>query len=97
MSIAFLRIAHDAIRYADTMGLPSFSIRRPVTVVMFFLGIVLFGLISWTRLQQELYPPITYPQLSVVTYYKDAAPEEMEILITKPVEGLSVRSVGSGA
>ncbi len=53
---------------------------------MFFLGIVLFGLISWTRLQQELYPPITYPQLSVVTYYKDAAPEEMEILITKPVE-----------
>ena len=86
MSIAFLRIAHDAIRYADTMGLPSFSIRRPVTVVMFFLGIVLFGLISWTRLQQELYPPITYPQLSVVTYYKDAAPEEMEILITKPVE-----------
>ena len=68
------------------MGLPSFAIRRPVTVVMFFLGIVLFGLISWTRLQQELYPPIIYPQLSVVTFYKDAAPEEMEILITKPVE-----------
>ena len=68
------------------MGLPSFSIRRPVTVIMFFLGIVLFGLISWTRLQQELYPPITYPQLSVVTFYKDAAPEEMEILVTKPVE-----------
>ncbi len=68
------------------MGLSSFSIRRPVTVIMFFLGIVLFGLISWTRLQQELYPPITYPQLSVITFYKDAAPEEMEILVTKPVE-----------
>jgi len=68
------------------MGLSSFSIKRPVTVIMFFLGIVLFGLISWTRLQQELYPPITYPQLSVITFYKDAAPEEMEILVTKPVE-----------
>lgn len=68
------------------MGLPDFSIKRPVTVIMFFLGIVLFGLISWTRLQQELYPPITYPQLSVVTFYRDAAPEEMEILVTKPVE-----------
>jgi hydrophobic/amphiphilic exporter-1 (mainly G- bacteria), HAE1 family len=68
------------------MSLPSFSMRRPVTVIMFFLGITLFGLISWTRLQQELYPPIVYPQLSVVTFYKDAAPEEMEILVTKPVE-----------
>jgi len=68
------------------MSLPSFSMKRPVTVIMFFLGITLFGLISWTRLQQELYPPIVYPQLSVVTFYKDAAPEEMEILVTKPVE-----------
>ncbi|MFC1808425.1 efflux RND transporter permease subunit, partial [Candidatus Omnitrophota bacterium] len=68
------------------MGLPSLSVRRPVTIIMFFLGIVLFGFISWSRLPQELYPPITYPQLSVVTFYKDAAPEEMEILITKPVE-----------
>ena len=68
------------------MPLPDFSVRRPVTVIMFFLGIVLFGFISWSRLPQELYPPITYPQLSVVTFYKDAAPEEMEILVTKPVE-----------
>ncbi len=68
------------------MGLANFSVKRPVTVIMFFLGVVLFGLISWTKLQQELYPPITYPQLSIVTFYKDAAPEEMEILVTKPVE-----------
>ena len=68
------------------MALANFSVKRPVTVIMFFLGVVLFGLISWTKLQQELYPPITYPQLSIVTFYKDAAPEEMEILVTKPVE-----------
>ncbi|MFH1867531.1 MAG: efflux RND transporter permease subunit [Candidatus Omnitrophota bacterium] len=68
------------------MALPNFSVRRPVTVIMIFLGVVLFGFISWMRLPQELYPPITYPQLSVVTFYKDAAPEEMEVLVTKPVE-----------
>jgi len=68
------------------MALPNFSVKRPVTVIMCFLGVVLFGLISWSKLPQELYPPITYPQLSVVTFYKDAAPEEMELLITKPVE-----------
>jgi len=68
------------------MSLPSFSMKKPVTVIVAFLGVSLFGLISWTRLQQELYPPIVYPQLSVITSYKDAAPEEMEILVTKPIE-----------
>ncbi len=68
------------------MALPDFSVKRPVTTVMIFLGVLLLGYISWSRLPQELYPPITYPQLTVVTYYKDAAPEEMEILVTKPVE-----------
>jgi len=48
--------------------------------------VVLFGFISLSRLPQELFPPITYPQLTVVTIYANAAPEEIETLITKPVE-----------
>ena len=48
-----------------------FSIKRPVTTVMVYLGVVLLGVIAWTRLPQELVPPITYPQLTVVTRYKD--------------------------
>src|SRR3989338_8296773 len=68
------------------MSLPAFSLRRPVTVFMIFTGIVLLGFISWNRLPQELFPPITYPQLTVLTTYKDAAPEEIEILVTKPLE-----------
>lgn len=53
---------------------------------MFYVGILLFGLISLNLLKQELFPPITYPQLSVVTPYANAAPEEIETLITKPIE-----------
>jgi len=68
------------------MGLADFSLRRPVTVFMVFVGVVLLGFISWNRLPQELFPPITYPQLTVVTTYKDAAPEEIELLVTKPLE-----------
>jgi HAE1 family hydrophobic/amphiphilic exporter-1 len=49
---------------------------------MLYVGVILLGVIAWTRLPQELYPPITYPQLTIVTHYKDAAPEEMEILVT---------------
>ncbi len=68
------------------MNLPTFSVRRPVTTVMIYLFVALIGVIAWTRLPQELYPEVTYPQLTVVTRYKDAAPEEIELLVTKPIE-----------
>jgi len=68
------------------MGLPEFSTKKPVTTVMIFLGVVLFGIISLTKLPQELFPPITYPQLTVFTGYANAAPEEVETLLTRPVE-----------
>jgi len=68
------------------MRLPSFSVRRPVTIAMIFWGVALLGLISWKRLPQELFPSITYPQLTIVTLYGNAAPEEIENLITKPIE-----------
>ena len=66
--------------------LPRFSVTRPVTTSMIFLGIILLGFISLPRLPQELFPPITYPQLTVATSYANAAPEEIETLITKIVE-----------
>jgi HAE1 family hydrophobic/amphiphilic exporter-1 len=68
------------------MKLPEFSIRRPVTIIMFFLGVVLLGFISWQRLPQELFPSISYPQITVVTTYENASPEEVETLITKIIE-----------
>lgn len=68
------------------MNLPQFSIKKPVTTVMIFSGLVLLGLISWQRLPQELFPPVTYPQLTVSTSYQNAAPEEIETLVTKPLE-----------
>ena len=68
------------------MKISSFSVRRPVTVIMFFSGIMLLGLICWSRLPQELFPHITYPQLTIVTTYENAAPEEVEAQITRVIE-----------
>jgi HAE1 family hydrophobic/amphiphilic exporter-1 len=68
------------------LSLPEFSIRRPVTTMMIYIAVVLFGIISYMRLAQELFPPISYPQLSIVTPYENAAPEEIETLITRPIE-----------
>ena len=68
------------------MNLSRFSVERPVTVIMVVAGILVFGVVSLELLPQELFPQIVYPQLTVVTPYENAAPEEIETLITKPIE-----------
>jgi HAE1 family hydrophobic/amphiphilic exporter-1 len=68
------------------MSIARLSVNRPVTVIMIFFGIILLGVISWMKLPQELFPSITYPQITVVTSYENAAPEEIESLVTKIVE-----------
>jgi HAE1 family hydrophobic/amphiphilic exporter-1 len=68
------------------VNLPKFSVDRPVTIIMVVTGIMIFGAVSLMLLPQELFPQITYPQLTVVTPYANAAPEEIETLITKPIE-----------
>lgn len=62
------------------------SINRPVTVFMFTVAVVLFGLVSFSRLSLNLLPDITYPSLTIQTEYPGAAPAEVENLITKPIE-----------
>ncbi len=54
--------------------------------MMVFLAIILLGGISWMRLPQELFPSMNFPQLTVVTHYGNAAPEEIESLVTKVLE-----------
>jgi hydrophobic/amphiphilic exporter-1 (mainly G- bacteria), HAE1 family len=68
------------------MGLSDFSVRRPVTIIMIYSAVILLGVISWSRIPQELFPPIAYPQLTIVTTYENAAPEEVETQITKIIE-----------
>ncbi|MEE8586265.1 MAG: efflux RND transporter permease subunit, partial [Acidobacteriota bacterium] len=68
------------------MNLIRSSIQRPVTVAMFVVAIILFGFVSLDRLALNLLPDISYPSLTVQTDYPDAAPEEVEALITRPIE-----------
>ena len=68
------------------MNLVRTAIRRPVTVSMFVVAVILFGLVSLDRLALNLLPDISYPSLTIQTDYEDAAPEEVESLITRPIE-----------
>ncbi|MBN1102647.1 MAG: efflux RND transporter permease subunit, partial [Deltaproteobacteria bacterium] len=68
------------------MKLSRFSVERPVFITMVTLIVVILGGISQVRLPIDLMPDITYPTLSITTTYENASPEEVEELITRPVE-----------
>ncbi|TQV71445.1 efflux RND transporter permease subunit [Aliikangiella marina] len=69
------------------MNLIAIAIRRPVTVAMFTLAALVFGLVLVNRLGFNLLPELTYPTLTVRTDFEGAAPAEVENLITRPLEG----------
>ncbi len=68
------------------MKIVQFSIRRPVTVTMFFVAIAVFGVVSYDQLALNLLPEISYPTLTIRTRYEAAAPAEVESLISRPIE-----------
>ena len=68
------------------MSLPSFSVRRHVTVFMIFLAIVVIGLISLQRMSLDLFPDIEPPMISVITYYPGAGALDVEQKVTKVME-----------
>ena len=70
------------------MNLIAIAIRRPVTVAMFTLAALVFGLVLVNRLGFNLLPELNYPTLTVRTDFEGAAPAEVENLITRPLEGL---------
>jgi HAE1 family hydrophobic/amphiphilic exporter-1 len=68
------------------MSLPEFSIHRPVTVLMACLVAILLGAIAFVQIPVDLMPEIDQPTLSINTQYQGVAPEEMETLISRPIE-----------
>jgi HAE1 family hydrophobic/amphiphilic exporter-1 len=68
------------------MNISRFTVHRPVFTTMVTLVVVLLGLVALLRLPVDLMPDISYPTLSVSTSYENASPEEIEELITKPIE-----------
>jgi len=67
-------------------GLPALAVRRPVATVMFFLVLVLLGGIAFWRLPVDLMPELVYPTLTLRTDYANVGPQEVEDLVTRPIE-----------
>ncbi len=76
------------------MKIARLAIDRPVTTFMFYLAVVLLGFISLRQLSVDLLPNIAYPRLSVMTQYPGVAPEEIETLVSEPLEAAVSRVPG---
>lgn len=61
-------------------------IKRKITTTMIFSGICLIGVISAAKLPVELLPDIDLPALTVITPFENAAPSEVEKLVTARIE-----------
>lgn len=62
------------------------AVRKPVSTVLLFIGLMVFGLFSLSKLAVDQYPDIEIPQISVITTYPGANAAEIETNITRILE-----------
>ena len=62
------------------------AVERPVTFFMASLIVIGFGLFGLSNLRLNLYPDVSFPTITVYTTYEGVAPEDMETLLTRPIE-----------
>lgn len=68
------------------MKLADIAVRRPVGVIMLALAVLLLGMVSLSRLAIDMLPNWEFPVVSIVTTYQGAGPQEVEQLVTRPLE-----------
>lgn len=66
--------------------LGKFSVKKPYTVLVAVILIIVLGVVSFTRMSTDLLPNISLPYVIVMTTYPGASPETVEMTVTKPVE-----------
>jgi len=68
------------------MGLTKLAVDRPLTVLMAILGLVLMGAVAYTKLNVDRLPRISIPTVTVTVGYPQATPQDVERLVTQPIE-----------
>ena len=68
------------------MSIPKISVNNPVLANMLMIIIIAFGTYAWINLPRELTPEIALQSATITTLYPGASPEEVEKLVTAPIE-----------
>lgn len=64
-----------------------FSVKKPYTILIAVLAVLILGVVSITKMQLDLLPEVNLPYLLVLTTYPGASPEKVESVVTEPLEG----------
>ncbi|MBZ0234182.1 MAG: efflux RND transporter permease subunit [Deltaproteobacteria bacterium] len=67
-------------------GITGLAVRRPIGVAVMTAATVVIGIISMLRLPVDLLPEVDFPRISIITNYDGVGPEEIENLLTRPIE-----------
>ncbi|MFP3156482.1 efflux RND transporter permease subunit [Lachnospiraceae bacterium ZAX-1] len=68
--------------------LAKFSVKKPFTVIVGIVLVVVLGVVSLTRMTADLLPSMNLPYAIVMTTYPGASPEEVEERVSKPIESI---------
>ncbi len=68
------------------MIITKFSLKRQITLVMIYAVIIFFSFFSFSQLKIDFFPDITFPFAGVITSYTGVGPEDIENLISRPIE-----------
>ncbi len=68
------------------MSIPKMSVNNPVLANLLMIIIIAFGVYAWINLPRELTPEIALQTATVTTLYPGASPEEVEKLVSAPIE-----------
>ena len=68
------------------MSLADISIKRPIFITSVIIGILVAGFAAFKSMSVDLFPDISIPVVTVQTIYPGAGPEEIETLVSKPLE-----------
>ena len=68
--------------------LPLYSVRKPYTVMVAVILVIVLGVISFNNMTTDLLPTIEMPYIIVMTSYPGASPEKIEQTVTRPLEAV---------
>jgi len=68
------------------MNLARLSIKRPTFIMSILMAVLILGLVSLTKLSVRMFPDVEFPYVAAITTYPGAGVNEVEQLVTKPVE-----------
>lgn len=68
--------------------LPRLSVKKPYTILVAVVLVLVLGVVSFTGMTTDLLPNIELPYVVVVTAYPGASPEKVELAVTRPLESV---------